>query len=260
MNSFIINEKQYVEELINSSVLPDGLTPNVAIGYLTKYYCEQGYSLEDTIKKVCDKMNSFDLDILQYQEYQAAARSKRYFNAHKSGKTSPLRDFDTVKLYKSEYDKIMMCETDRQKKVLFTLYILARFTDRYGWVYQSESDIFKLANVSSSIKERCATIGYLIENGFAKETKKVNDLKIGVELSDSNEDIVLEVSKIDKLGNQIMAYIKDGYKLCEVCCKLIKIKSKHDGSSKYCTKCAEETRQEKRIEYNQKYYKNIKES
>ena len=250
MNSFIINEKQYVEELINSSVLPDGLTPNVAIGYLTKYYCEQGYSLEDTIKKVCDKMNSFDLDILQYQEYQAAARSKRYFNAHKSGKTSPLRDFDTVKLYKSEYDKIMMCETDRQKKVLFTLYILARFTDRYGWVYQSESDIFKLANVSSSIKERCATIGYLIENGFAKETKKVNDLKIGVELSDGNEDVVLEVSKIDKLGNQIMAHIKDGYKLCEVCSKLIKIKSNR---TSYCGKCAEQITQDNWKEASKKY-------
>ena len=240
MSNFIINEKKYVEELIDSSVLPQGLTPNVAIGYLTKYYCEQGYNLEDTVKKVCEKMNSFDLDILQYQEYQAAARAKRYYNAHVSGKTSPLRDNDIVKLYKSEYDKIMMCETDRQKKVLFTLYILARFTDRYGWVYQTESDIFKLANVSSSIKERCAIIGYLIENGFAKETKKVNDLKIGVELSDSNEDVVLEVNKIDKLGNQFMAHIKDGYKVCEVCGKLIKIKSKYDYSTKYCLKCSEE--------------------
>ena len=237
MNNFIINEKQYVEELINSSVLPEGLSPNVAIGYLTKYYCECGYSLEETINKVCKKMNSFNLDILQYQEYQAAARSKRYYNAHKVGKTPLLRDFDSVKLYKSEYDKIMMCETDRQKKVLFTLYILARFTDRYGWVYQSESDIFKLANVSSSIKERCSTIGYLIENGFAKETKKVNDLKIGVELSNGNEDVVLEVSNIDKLGNQILAHIKDGYKLCEVCGKLIKVKG---NKTTYCTKCAEE--------------------
>lgn len=245
MNNFIMDEKKYVEELIDSSVLPEGLTPNVAIGYLTKYYCEQGYTLEDTVQKVCEKMNSFNLDILQYQEYQAAARARRYFNAHSSGKTTPLRNYDTVKLYKSEYDKIMMCETDRQKKVLFALYILARFTGRYGWVYQSESDIFKLANVSSSIKERCVIIGYLIENGFAKETKKVNDLKIGVELSDGNEDVVLEVSKIDKLGNQLMAHIKDGYKMCEVCGKLIKIKSKYDSSSKYCAKCAKEVELEK---------------
>lgn len=237
MNNFIMNEKKYVEELIDSSVLPEGLTPNVAIGYLTKYYCEQGCTLEDTVQNVCEKMNSFNLDILQYQEYQAAARARRYYNAHSSGKTASLRNYDTVKLYKSEYDKIMMCETDRQKKVLFTLYILARFTDRYGWVYQTESDIFKLANVSSSIKERCVILGYLIGNGFVKETKKVNDLKIGVELSDGNEDVVLEISKIDKLGNQIMAHIKDGYKICEVCGKLIKIKG---NKTTYCSKCAEE--------------------
>jgi hypothetical protein len=253
MNNFIMNEKNYVEELIDSSVLPEGLTPNVAIGYLTKYYCEQGYTLEDTIQKVCEKMNSFNLDILQYQEYQAAARARRYFNAHSSGKTASLRNYDTVKLYKSEYNKIMMCETDRQKKVLFTLYVLARFTDRYGWVYQTESDIFKLANVSSSIKERCAILGYLIGNGFAKETKKVNDLKIGVELSDGNEDVVLEVSKVDKLGNQIMAHIKDGYKICEVCGKLIKIKG---ANSKYCEKCA----REKELETQRKCMKNLRET
>ena len=249
MNNFIINEKKYVEELIDSSVLLKGLTPNVAIGYLTKYYCEEGYTLEDTVKIVCKKMNSFNLDILQYQEYQAADRAKRYYNAHKSGKTPLLRNFDTVKLYKSEYDKIMMCETDRQKKVLFTLYVLARFTDRYGWVYQSESDIFKLANVSSSIKERCATLGYLIENGFAKETKKVNDLKIGVELSEGNEEVILEVIKIDKLGNQIMTHVKDGYKMCEVCGRLIKIKSK-TCPPKYCDKCAYDIK----LQQNNGYY------
>lgn len=256
MNNFIINEKKYVEELINSSVLPEGLTPNVAIGYLTRYYFEKGFELEECIQKVCEKMNSLNLDIIEYQEYQAAARSKRYYNTCKSGKFSLLRDFDTIKLYKSEYDKIMMCETDRQKKVLFTIYILARYTDRYGWVYQSESDIFKLSNVSSSIKERCSTIGYLIENSFVKETKKVNDLKIGVELSDGNEEVVLEVAKIDKLGNQIMAFIKDGYKMCEVCGRLIKIKG---ANSKYCEKCSKEKELESKELRNRKYYEKSKE-
>lgn len=49
--------------------------------------------------------------------------------------------------------------------------------------------------------------------------------------------------------------MKSNYKLCQSCGKLIKIKSKHDGSSKYCESCAKRIKNEQ----NKEYYHNNKE-
>ena len=55
---------------------------------------------------------------------------------------------------------------------------------------------------------------------------------------------------IKNLGNQLMSYLKDGYKQCTNCGKLIKIKSKFDSSTKYCDNCAKEIKNEQ----NKRYY------
>lgn len=47
-----------------------------------------------------------------------------------------------------------------------------------------------------------------------------------------------------------MSYLKDGYKQCTNCGKLIKIKSKFDSSTKYCDNCAKEIKNEQ----NKRYY------
>lgn len=249
MNNLILNEKKYTEDLIASATLPSGLSAIMAINYMTRYYYEQGKTLKDITDLVCEKMNSFNLQPTEYQEYKAANRIERYYNALEKGKLNLLRDYDCINLYKSEYEKIQKCDNDKEKKILFTLFILARHTDKYGWVYQSYSDIFKIANTSGTIKDRCVIIGSLIDKGFVKETKKVDDLKIGVELSDGDEEVILSVNTIDHLGNQIMAFEKDGYKLCKRCNRLIKIKGKN---TQYCIKCSDEKELEKYRKYNKK--------
>lgn len=57
------------------------------------------------------------------------------------------------------------------------------------------------------------------------------------------------------LGNQILAYLKPNYKQCVNCDKLIKIKSKYDGSSLYCEECARKAELEKYKKYNEKRQK-----
>lgn len=51
------------------------------------------------------------------------------------------------------------------------------------------------------------------------------------------------------LGNQILAKLKPNYKQCVNCGKMIKIKSKHDGSSLYCEDC----KHKKQLEWSQNY-------
>lgn len=249
--NLILNERKYIEEIIESDVLPDTITPNAMITCLTKYYYNKSMPLNELSELVCSQMEKFNLSVEQYQEYKAKIRIKRVYNDIVNNKTFLLKEYDYIPLYKSEYNNIMKCENDREKKILFTIYILARYTNKYGWVYYSENDIYKLANVSHTNKSQQDLIAKLIHDGFIKDTKKVNDLKIGVNLSDCNEDIVLKVYELSYLGNQFMAFIKPGYKVCEGkdCGKLIKIKGKN---TRYCNLCSKKKELEKYARYNEK--------
>ena len=235
----ILDEKKYVEDIINSSILPEKMSVNSMIAYLTKYYYEKYNSTSDIIEAVCDQMNKFKIDIRYYQEYKCRLRVTRICNAISDGKLDLLKEYKSIPLFKSEYDKIMSCDNDKEKKFLFTLYIVARYTDKYGWVYNQKNELFKLANISSTNKGYKEIVYNLLHKGLIKNTKKVDDIKIGVELGNSLEDIVFEIDDISNLGNKFMAHIKSGYKICDGinCGKLIKIKS---NNQKYCSKCAKE--------------------
>lgn len=252
----ILNEKKYVEDIIDSSTLPEKMSVNAMITYLTKYYYEKYDSASDVVNSVCEQMNKFNLDVRYYQEHKGRSRANKVYNALKHEKLDLLKKYESIPLYKSEYDKIMLCDNDKEKKLLFTIYIIARYTDRYGWVYNPRNELFKLANISSTTKGYKEIIYNLLHNGFIKNTKKVDDVKLGVNLASTYEEVVLEISKIDNLGNQFMEFIKDDYKLCECCGKLIKIKSKNDYSTKYCKKC----KYEKQLEWSRNNYYKTKEN
>ena len=251
--NLILNEKKYIEEIIQCGELPDTISPYAMVTYLTKYYYDRDIKLKELIAIVCDQMDKFHIPVEQYQEYKGKIRIKKVYNEIVNNKTFMLKEYEYIPLYKSEYDKIMQCESDREKKLLFTIYILARYTNKYGWVYFSEKDIYQLANVSHTNKNQIDLIAKLIHEGFIKETRKVNDLKIGVKLSDGKDDqIIFEVDQLSYLGNQFIAFVKPGYKVCDNCGKLIKIKSKNDYSTKYCNDCAYKIKLEKNSEC---YYK-----
>ena len=82
-----------------------------------------------------------------------------------------------------------------------------------------------------------------------KNTKKVDDLKIGITLSDGNEPIELEVTTFDNLGNQFLSHITPSKKMCEKCGKLIKVKGKN---MHYCNTCSKLMELEKYKKYNEK--------
>lgn len=225
-------------------ILPEDVSPNVAISYFTKYYYDKLKSnitdnkllLSSIINNVIDKMNSYNLNVTYYQEYIAKDRIEKYFKDLYTGKLSLLRDINTIPLYKSEYETILRCDSDREKKILFTMYILARLVNGHGWVYQSDTDIYKLANVSTTNKND--NVFYLLNTkGFITVPKKIGS-KMKVELSEIlNEPIEIEIDDISNLGNKFIAHMKTGYIVCKGCGKLVKIKSKHDYSTKYCKGC-----------------------
>ena len=149
-----------------------------------------------------------------------------------------MRIVESIVLYKDELDLINTLEKDRDKKLLFTCYIIARFYNTEGWVNMSRIELFKLANITLTSKERNITIGKLIQSGYLQDSKKNENLNIKVNFIEGEK--ALEVKELKNVGNQFIAMTKKDYKMCEICGKLIKIKIKNDYSTKYCVKCAKE--------------------
>lgn len=57
------------------------------------------------------------------------------------------------------------------------------------------------------------------------------------EVKQEDDKEVIKVYQMQNLGNLFLSYIKPNYKQCERCGKLVKIKSKNDGRTKYCAVC-----------------------
>lgn len=151
---------------------------------------------------------------------------------------------DGIPLLSDELENIKNCDTDREKKLLFTCYIFARYKNKNGRIDDDivKKQLFDMANISGTKLELNKVIKSLREKGYINQSFINSNITIWVKMGSGKE--VLKVTDFDTLGKQIIAYLKPDYKMCEVCGKLIKIKSKYDGSSKYCNKCAKEKHNE----------------
>lgn len=254
-----INEVAFVEELLSSTTLRTDntekeeyiISPYAAVKRFVRYYYSLGCDLDETTKRIIEKMKDYELDVICYEEYIAAGLIKKYYKALENCKLKLLRNTNTLALYQSEFDRIMQCNTDKEKKILFTMYMLAKYADSYGWVYQTQNEICKLANVSSASMAKEKIFYNLYKHGQYTMTKQIDDTKMHVELSDGIDDeIVLEIDKMEYLGNKFMAYLKPDYVVCECCGKLIKKKNKRGRSPKYCKTCAYNIK----LKQNKSYY------
>lgn len=147
---------------------------------------------------------------------------------------------DGIPLLSDELENIKSCDTDREKKLLFTCYIFARYKNKNGRIDDDivKKQLFDMANISGTKLELNKVIKSLREKGYINQSFVNSNITVWVKMGSGEE--VMKVTKFNNLGNQIIAFIKPDYKLCERCDRLIKIKSNKDHSTKYCKKCAYE--------------------
>lgn len=197
----------------------------------------ESYLMFKQLKKACSTVIKYDLHLKVY----------------KNG----------IPLLSDELENIKNCDTDREKKVLFACYIYARYKDKKGRIDDDivKKKLFDMANVKGTKLELNKVIKSLREKGFISQNFINSNITIWVKMGEGEE--ILTVTDFDNLGNQIMVYLKPNYKMCECCDKLFKIKSKYDGSSKYCSKCTKEQTLEKtrlRVEKHRNLLKNVTEA
>ena len=256
----IINEYEYAKQILENRTIPKNVSNKRVLLYIAKYYFNPECSVAEMVQNVFDKMAEFNLPKEVYQEYKYGKYVKGICEKLLSRELSTeFKQVESVSIYQSELDIINQAETDKEKKLLFTLFVLAKINgSNYGWVNNDIKDIFQLANITATVKDRAGIIYKLYTAGLVDQSQKIDNLSLKVELGNIDEPIVLTVDAFENIGNQYIANFKSGWKLCERCGKLYKLKSKNDFSSKYCRQCANELHMLQDKEYQRKKYKKLK--
>lgn len=231
--NLILNEEKFIKNIIDTKSVPKDCPKIYLIILLSKYFKTDTDDENTLSDKVKQQMLLFDFDVVEYQEYKW---SKKILSVCKKviEDSLYLKKLSSVPLFRSELDTISSLKTDKEKKVLFVMYIIARFMNCEGWINLSIKDIFKIANISTTIDNQDELLRGFINSGIVIVSKKNDNLNMKVTLSDVDEDIVYNVTNFEKLGNQYIGNFKDGYKQCELCGKPIKVKGTND---KYCKAC-----------------------
>lgn len=206
-----------IDRKCNSKVLSDKSTylANKVDNIMLKFEFDnyETYLMFKQLKKACSTVIKYDLKLKNYTT--------------------------GIPLLSDELENIKNCETDREKKVLFACYIYARYKDKNGRIDDDivKKQLFDMANVKGTKLELNKVIKSLREKGFISQSFVNSNITVWVKMGLGEE--VLSVTDINTLGNQIMVYLKDDYKMCECCKRPFKIKGTN---SKYCRNCSHEER------------------
>lgn len=251
---YILNEENYIKNIIISNEIPTELTMSYLITLLAKYYFDKKNDSKDLIGKVKEQLLEFNIE--NYQEYKWHNKIKKVCeDLYDLKKTSTFKKLEYIPIYQKEINLISSLPNDRQKKFMFTLFAVARYMDSNGWINKKDitglSEIFKLANVTLTLDKKKEMLHELYANGYINFGKKVDNLNIQVKLSNEDDDIVYKITDFANIGNQYIGNFKKGYKQCKCCGKKIKYTN---NKKMYCEKCAEE----KHLISDRNYHKTVR--
>lgn len=240
----IINEEKILEECIKNKEIPKGLSINYFINLIIRQYKKYNeyISNSEILDYVFNIINNMNLNMQEHLLYNKVKSSIIKENKY----NNKIRDFDYIALYKEELDLIKSLKTQREKKFIFTCYIIARLFDKDGWFSLDLKEIFKMANMTMKNEDMQRFIYGLKEKELLYEPISNKNLSLHIDLKPNGEEVI-KVYEMKNLGNQIMAFLKPNYKQCKNCGKLIKIKSK-TCPPKYCEECAYKINLEKQKE------------
>ena len=236
MRKIIINEKKYVSDILTNKEKPDiGFYPFLVL--LIKYYCSLYNDLETVRENVDVQMrNIFKEEYIKEKWYV-------YICSLFKDNNTKISERKYITVYAWDMIQVFKGETDRERKLLFSAYVLAHYMNCNGWINTKTSreisEWFELSNVVCNNADKFKIIGELKGKKLISLSKQCHNLNVKVELLEdyTGESPVFKIVDMENLGNLLAATYKDGYKQLEICGKLFRIKS---NSQIVCPACAKE--------------------
>ncbi len=235
----VLNEFNYIEDCVKNIENGDYLDLKVSV---TDFIRLLSIYLDNDLDKVLEILNKSNLP--NYNEVKWYERVKKLVN-NNIKYNSKMIDVDFVSFYESEYNYIKTCENIKDRKILFTAFILCKYLNEYSekynnykiGAYYTKKKLFDIANVNFSKEDRYKSLNRLHSMQLILMNNVTNNISIWLPKLEEDKEL-LRVSNFENLGRQLCAFEKSKtHKQCLICGKLIKVTS---NKIKYCDKCAKE--------------------
>ena len=234
--ALIGNEMEYAKKILTGAVKEKNLFKALVI--LTKYYYfELGMNDKEIEKNLRLYIKAMGGDV----DDEAI---ENIIKSNTSSKTN-VNKLDHIVITVQEWQTIQeMGRTERERKLLFTLLCMYKvkiglgYSDN-GLVKIEYTQLNSLAHVVFKSTERVEVFRYLIECGMIEMGmgQLASRVKLHYVFPDSKQ--LIKITDFEAF-NVYYDYLKKGGRLirCKECSKLVHVKNKHDGSTKYCKDCA----------------------
>lgn len=231
--SIVLNECEYVEKVLDECVL--GPKPTETLSRIARYYFSVGGAKKSDIHTELENfMLRCDptINLVKWQE--------TLDKIIKGATKFPLIHIENVPITDKEMGICDSLEGVQSRRLLFTLICLAKYSNfvnekNGGWVNRQDKEIFKLANVVTSIKRQSLMLNDFRSAGLIRFSRKVDNVNINVLCLDDDGAAVLKINDFRNLGYQYMRFHGGAYIECEECGLVIK---KRSNAQKYCHDCA----------------------
>ncbi len=248
----VLNEVKQAEHIIEKGEV--GNKPTSTLFLLGKYYrVKENLDKEHTFNKLNEFMKN------NYKNYNSALWEDTLEDISKKANKYPLREIDSIGITQQELDEISEINNLKYQKLLFTMLCYAKLYNlisetNNGWINADIKEIFRVARVS--VKHRNDKFLYLNDlerTGLISFSSKNDNLNIRVNFVNMCGAFVINIDDFRELGYEYLNYMKKGsFIRCTECNRLVKKKSKHDYSTKYCTTCSKKIESQNALERKRK--------
>lgn len=242
----ILNETTYAEKILKNGDI--GKKPSSTLFLLAKYFRhKKGFDAQQTETALDSFMEK------NYPGYTAVLWEQTIHRLTKKSGDSHLREIDFIAITAQELECIRLLKNPKYERLVFVLLCHAKLYDAVSgtnnaWANVRIPDLFRLARVS--VRHRDDKFLYLNdietnpvlgEEALISFSHKNDNLNIRVNFISTKDTPVLKISDLREPGYEYMNFRKEGnFIRCSKCRRLVRIKNKHDFSTKYCSLCKKE--------------------
>lgn len=243
----ILNEKLYVEQLLkqldgagaDGAGIKLGLSerPAYDLRLMARYFAQEEHLTPHRIYlRLTEIMEN------SYNDFSLAAWQSLLLDMAKNAAKRPLIQVDAVPVTGRELAVIGQIPEKPMRRLAFTLLCLAKYRNlanenNRDWINYAYKDIFKMANVSATIKEQCLMIRKLCSRGLCRMNRIVDNLSLCICFVDHEcTEAAAKITDFRNLGYYYLKLTGEAFVQCRRCGILMKPGKRNN--KKYCDSCA----------------------
>lgn len=276
----IFDKEKYVKKIVKEHITPNAIGVRFTLRLISKYYLTYSkykpYQIKNILKKVSkDYFRGMPDKVINDEIEDIFASAKKSFNPNNESIESAINESDCendeevieleerteddftpkiVTIYKEELDRIIKLNNKNAENLAFIFLVVYKFFG-YDWMYENNSDIYRLAELNASGNTKNELLYLLSKNKMIRfntfvnkdyknsKQNKIAETKCKVLFcTDDTNNVAFTISDYDDLILYYRDYVGDeNIVRCVECGRPIRVTG---NSKKYCNDCANMLKQE----------------